>query len=60
MTLPKEGEEDMFERLVAKLPLQRATEPQDIADATAYLLETKSITGQILALDGGAGLRKRF
>lgn len=60
MTLPKEGEEDMFERLVAKLPLQRATEPQDIAAATAYLLETKSITGQILALDGGAGLRKRF
>lgn len=60
LTLPKDGEEEMFDRLVAKLPLEQATEPEDIAAAVAYLLETRSITGQILALDGGAGLRKRF
>lgn len=60
LTLPQEGEEEMFNRLVGKLPLQQATEPQDIAEAIAYLLATPSITGQILALDGGAGLRKRF
>lgn len=60
LTLPKEGEEEMFERLVAKLPLQQATEPQDIAHAVAYLLETPSITGHILPLDGGASLRRRF
>lgn len=57
LTLPKDGEEEMFGRLVARLPLQQATEPEDIAGAIAYFLETASITGQILALDGGAGLR---
>jgi NAD(P)-dependent dehydrogenase (short-subunit alcohol dehydrogenase family) len=60
LTLPKEGEEDMFGRLVAKLPLQTATEPEDIARAVAYLLNTPSITGHILPLDGGAALRRRI
>lgn len=60
LTLPKEGEEAMFGRLVSRLPLQQSTEPEDIARAVAYLLETPSVTGQILALDGGAGLQKRF
>lgn len=60
LTLPRDGEEEMFKRLVSKLPLQQATEPEDIASAIAYLLETPGITGQILALDGGAGLRRRF
>lgn len=60
LTLPKDGEEAMFERLVAKTPLQRPTSPQHIAEAVAYLLESSAITGQILAVDSGAGLRKYF
>ena len=60
LTLPKAGEEAMFKRLVAKTPLERPVSPQEIAEAVAYLLESPVITGQILALDSGAGLRKCF
>lgn len=56
LTLPKDGEEAMFKRLVAKTPLRQATTPEQIAEAVAYLLNAPSITGQILAVDGGAGL----
>lgn len=59
LTLPKEGEEEMFDRLMARLPLRQPTAPEDIARAVAWLLDTPSVTGQILALDGGAGLQKR-
>lgn len=57
LTLPKEGEEEMFRRLVAKTPLKRPSPPSEIAKAVCYLLESKSITGQILAVNGGAGLK---
>jgi NAD(P)-dependent dehydrogenase (short-subunit alcohol dehydrogenase family) len=56
LTLPKAGEEAMFDRLVAKLPLQRPTAPEEIAAMVAHLLESPSITGQIVALDGGASV----
>lgn len=56
LTLPKEGEEEMFTRLVAKLPVPKATSPLEIATAIAYLIETPSLTGQIISLNGGAGL----
>lgn len=55
LTLPKEGEEAMFERLIAKLPLQHPSEPEEIAQAVAYLLSAPSVTGQVLAVNGGAG-----
>lgn len=40
----------------ARLPLQRCAEPQQIANAIRFLLETPSMTGQMLALDGGRHL----
>lgn len=57
LTLPKEGEEAMFERLIARLPLQRPSEPEDIAQAVAYLLSAPSVTGQVLAVNGGARMK---
>ncbi|MBM3617314.1 MAG: SDR family oxidoreductase [Alphaproteobacteria bacterium] len=56
LTLPKPGEEEMFARLVAKLPVPQPTSPLEIASAVAYLIETPSLTGQIISLNGGAGL----
>lgn len=56
LTLPKPGEEEMFTRLVARLPVPQATSPLEIAAAIAYLIETPSLTGQIIALNSGAGL----
>ena len=56
LTLPKEGEEAMFVRLVARLPVPVATTPDEIANAVSLLLESPSATGQVLAMNGGAGL----
>lgn len=45
-----------FERAVQALPLQRNAGPQAIADGIVMLLNTPSMTGQMLALDGGQHL----
>jgi NAD(P)-dependent dehydrogenase (short-subunit alcohol dehydrogenase family) len=45
-----------FERSVAALPLQRHAGPDAIADGVIMLLNTPSMTGQMLALDGGEHL----
>ncbi|MBT7655466.1 MAG: SDR family oxidoreductase, partial [Flavobacteriales bacterium] len=41
-------------------PMQRVGTPQEIAEATAFLLSDKSgwMTGQILTIDGGIGTLK--
>ncbi|QDZ10975.1 SDR family oxidoreductase [Devosia ginsengisoli] len=45
-----------FDRSVAALPLQRHAGPEAIADGVIMLLNTPSMTGQMLALDGGEHL----
>ena len=54
---PRAGQDDLNEA-AAKIPLQRRAAPQDIADATLFLLSDKAgyITGQTLIVDGGATL----
>ena len=54
---PRAGQDDLNDA-AAKIPLQRRAEPQDIADATLFLLSDKAsyITGQTLTVDGGATL----
>ncbi len=43
-------------KLVAKIPLKRVGEPEDIADSIKFLLDNTYITGQIIAIDGGKSL----
>jgi len=45
-----------FDQSVAALPLQRHAGPDAIADGVLVLLNTPSMTGQMLALDGGEHL----
>lgn len=45
-----------FDRSVAALPLQRHAGPEAIAEGILMLLRTPSMTGQMLALDGGEHL----
>lgn len=49
------GDPDLLRRRAAVLPLQRLGEPDDIADAVAFLVSDDSrwITGQVIAVDGG-------
>ena len=45
-----------FKAAVAKLPLQRGATPGEIADGLLFILGARSMTGQMLALDGGQHL----
>lgn len=48
-----------FQRKQAATILGRGSAPEDIAAATLYLLEAKSVTGQMIAVDGGEHLQWR-
>jgi NAD(P)-dependent dehydrogenase (short-subunit alcohol dehydrogenase family) len=48
-----EVSDETWDRLVQRLPLRQATSAEDVARAVVFLVETESITGQILAVDGG-------
>ena len=38
------------------LPLKHGASPEQVAETVSFLLKTKSITGQLIALDGGQHL----
>ncbi len=55
--LPPRGEGTaVLERWAKHLPLQRTPSPDDVADAVLYLLGSRSVTGQIVNVDGGRHL----
>ena len=55
--LPHTGQDQAaFEAGVRQLPLQTHASPDDIAEGVLMLLNTPSMTGQMLALDGGRHL----
>jgi len=52
--LPPAGQSEAeFERRTERLPLRRAAALSEITAALGFLIDAKSVTGQILALDGG-------
>ncbi len=44
------------ERLAAMMPLGRLSTPEDIGDALIFLAHAQASTGQVVFVDGGAGL----
>lgn len=55
--LPQKGQGTaILARWAKHLPLQRTPTPDDVADAALYLLGARSVTGQILYVDGGRHL----
>ncbi len=48
--------EEQFARQWASLPLERRVMPREIADAVRFILDAPSMTGQMIALDGGQHL----
>ena len=44
---------EQFARQAAAVPLKRGPTPQDIAAAVLYLAQAKSVTGTVIAVDGG-------
>jgi NAD(P)-dependent dehydrogenase (short-subunit alcohol dehydrogenase family) len=56
-TLPPPGQTDAaFRAATRRLPLQHGAGPEEIADGILYILSAPSMTGQMLALDGGQHL----
>jgi NAD(P)-dependent dehydrogenase (short-subunit alcohol dehydrogenase family) len=56
-TFPSEAEgEPGLAREVAGIPLRRRVDPADFGRAIRFLVETRSMTGQMLALDSGQHL----
>jgi NAD(P)-dependent dehydrogenase (short-subunit alcohol dehydrogenase family) len=56
--MPPEGlDEGYLEELTVGLPLKRRGHPEDIVDATLFLLGTSFVTGQVVFVDGGRHLR---
>lgn len=47
------GNEEKMYQLAGKLPLQRISTPEDIAEAIVFQLIQKSITGQVFTIDNG-------
>jgi len=43
--------------VAAMMPLERLASPEDVADAVAWLAQARSVTGQVVFVDGGAHLR---
>ncbi|KYF81797.1 dehydrogenase, partial [Sorangium cellulosum] len=53
---PSSYDEATLARLRERIPLRRLGEAEDIARAVVFLAENDFITGQILAIDGGASV----
>ena len=59
-TLPERDKTQAeFDTATAGLPLGRGSGPEEICQAVQFLLACKSITGQMIALDGGQHLAGR-
>jgi NAD(P)-dependent dehydrogenase (short-subunit alcohol dehydrogenase family) len=56
-TLPSPRQtEEQFTRQWSSLPLSRQVQPQEICDAVRFILGAPSMTGQMIAIDGGQHL----
>jgi NAD(P)-dependent dehydrogenase (short-subunit alcohol dehydrogenase family) len=49
-----EASEDPAQALADTLPLRRLITPEEVADAVVFLASNESLTGSVLALDGGS------
>ena len=59
LILPPAGEDEAYlARLARRLPLERHGEPEDVARAVVFLLESDFITGQVIFVDGGRHLKR--
>lgn len=61
LILPPEGQDESYlENLAHTNPLQRYGSPEEIAEATLFLLRANFITGQVIYVDGGRHLKGSF
>lgn len=54
---PEDLTAEQVDRLAARTALRRIGSPEDVVDAVLYLVGASFVTGEVLVLDGGRGLR---
>src|SRR5215510_15785704 len=52
-SIPEDRREEQLRRMTARLPLPRAGDPAEVAEAYLYLIRGTYSTGQVLIVDGG-------
>ncbi|MGD9810110.1 MAG: SDR family oxidoreductase [Sphingobium sp.] len=58
LTIAVDGDQqEQSVRLGAIMPLGHLPDPGDVAEAVCYLARAESVTGQVIAVDGGAHMR---
>ncbi len=61
LILPPAGQDDSYlQKLAHTNPMQCHGNPEDVAEAVVYLLQSRFITGQIIYVDGGRHLKGRL
>ncbi|HTO54298.1 MAG TPA: SDR family oxidoreductase [Myxococcota bacterium] len=55
-SIPEETRAEQLRRMTARLPLPRAGDPDEVAEAYLYLMRGGYSTGQVLIVDGGMTL----
>jgi pteridine reductase len=54
---PESYEQELREKLIRSVPLQRAGSPEEIAAIVRFLVTTADyVTGQVIAIDGGRSI----
>lgn len=55
---PEGGADEARDAILARTPLGRRGEPDDVAQAVCYLVGARFVTGQVIAIDGGRSLNE--
>jgi NAD(P)-dependent dehydrogenase (short-subunit alcohol dehydrogenase family) len=54
--MPSEARDAVFRQMAAELPVRRVGQPEDVARAIVFLIESTFVTGVVIGVDGGAHL----
>ncbi len=54
---PEEWEAERWEKMIAALPVQHGGSAEDVAAAVLFCVNSDFMTGQLIVLDGGRGLK---
>jgi pteridine reductase len=57
VAFPEEWDDTRRSRYTGRIPLGRVGDPADVGGAVRFLVEHEYLTGVILPVDGGSGLR---
>lgn len=55
-TVLGDGKQEVFDQVAEKQPVKRLATPSEVAQAVLFFMQNKSVTGEVIHVDGGARL----